>query len=63
MVGDSDLDKIKRHFGVYGSDTKKFDTSVQTLLNLPLPEAAVREIVGGIWSEAWDAGYSEGIEQ
>lgn len=63
MVGDSDLEKIKRHFGVYGSDTKKFDTSINALLGLGIPEGAVREIASGIWSEAWDAGYSEGVEQ
>lgn len=59
MVGDSDLDAIKRHFGIYWSDTPGFDKSTLTLLNLGLPRAAVIEILSGIWREAWDAGNSE----
>jgi hypothetical protein len=49
----SPLESIRLWFGVYG-EAEKFDTSVQLLLNLPLPEAAVREIVSGIWREAQD---------
>jgi len=59
MVGDSDLDKIKRHFGIYWSNTPKFDTSINALLGLGIPVGAVIEIATGIWREAWDAGNSE----
>lgn len=63
MMGDSDLDKIKRHFGVYLSDTPAFDLSVNTLLSLGLPEGAVREIVSGIWRGGYDEGFADGYDQ
>lgn len=47
------LERIRQWFGVY-DEAPKFDASVQTLLNLRLPEAAVREIVSGIWREAYE---------
>lgn len=49
----SELERIRNWFGVY-VEAEGFDTSVMTLLKLPLPEAAVREIVSGIWREAID---------
>jgi hypothetical protein len=52
---DTPLERIRRHFGVY-EEAPRFDLSVKTLLNLPLPEGAVREIVGNIWSEAYEEG-------
>lgn len=63
MVGDTDLDKIKRHFGVYCSDTPDFDKSVNMLLNLGLPEPAVREILSGVWNEGYDNGWRDGYDQ
>lgn len=56
----SELENIRRYFGVYGK-APKFDTSVNALLGLGLPEGAVREIVSGIWREGWDAGHAEGF--
>lgn len=53
---DTPLERIRRHFGVY-EETPRFDLSVKILLGLPLPEAAVREIVSNIWDEAYDNGW------
>lgn len=55
------LENIRNWFGVYG-DAPKFDASVNTLLNLPLPEAAVREIVYGVWSIGYDVGWNDGYD-
>lgn len=55
---DTPLERIRRHFGVY-DEAPRFDLSVKTLLNLPLPEGAVREIVSNIWSEAHAQGQSD----
>lgn len=52
------LERIRLYFGVY-EESPKFDASVRTLLNLPLPEAAVREIVSGIWREAHAQGQAD----
>lgn len=55
---DTPLERIRQHFGVY-EKTPRFDLSVKTLLNLPLPEGAVREIVSNIWNEAYAQGQSD----
>jgi hypothetical protein len=53
-----DLEYVRRHFGVY-EHAPKFDKSITTLLNLPLPAAAVIEIASGIWSEGYDHGEED----
>jgi hypothetical protein len=53
-----DLEGIRQWFGVY-EDAPRFDGSVMTLLGLGLSTDAVREIVSGIWREAYDHGQSD----
>jgi hypothetical protein len=57
-----DLEYVRRHFGVYYPNPK-FDKSILTLLNLPLPAAAVIEIASGIWSEAYDHGEADAYNE
>ena len=56
-----ELDQLRSWFGVHQS-SPKFDASVSALLATGLPMQTVREIIGGIWSEAYVQGLADAWE-